>query len=176
MDRTNRRPATLSRASSASEPASRTESRSRARVRSELLQEDAIAFQIRITGEAMREALRRRLDQYGIRPMHWSYLRVLWREDGVSQTALSDRVRRVGANTVSALNNLEEMGLVRRVPSKTDRRTIKVFLTKAGRELEAPLVACALEVQEIARAGIPDEHISILRNVLKTIRRNLGED
>jgi DNA-binding MarR family transcriptional regulator len=139
-----------------------------------LLQEEAIAFQVRITGEAMRALLQQRLERYGIRLTHWSYLRVLWREDGISQIELSARVRRVGANTVSALNNLERMGLVRRVRNKTDRRAVNVFLTPAGKALEVPLVACAAEVQEIARAGIPERNIEILRDTLKAIRANLG--
>ena len=146
----------------------------KARIKRELLQEDAIAFQVRITGEVMREALQQRLARHGIRLAHWSYLRVLWREDGISQIELSARVRRVGANTVSALNNLERMGLVRRARNKTDRRAVKVFLTAAGRALEAPLVGYALEVQELARTGIPEQHVDIMRDVLKAIRANLG--
>jgi DNA-binding MarR family transcriptional regulator len=136
-------------------------------------QEDTLGFELRITVEAMRTAMKERLDKFGIRFAHWSYLRVLWQDDGMSQIELSAKVRRVGANTVSALNALERMGLVKRVRSKADRRAIHVYLTPAGHALKTDLVGCAEDVHRVALQGILPEQEKALREMLRLIRANL---
>ncbi len=138
-----------------------------------LIHEEALGFQLRVTWEAMRAALQERLATHGTRFAHWSYLRILWAADGISQNDLSERVRRVGANTVSALNGLQRAGLVKRVRSRVDRRTIYVHLTPAGRALEHLLVPLAKEVQRTATRGIAARDLDAFRRVLAAIRSNL---
>ena len=137
--------------------------------------EEAIGFQLRVTWEAMRAALQERLQRHGTRFAHWSYLRILWSADGITQNDLSQRVRRVGANTVSALNAMQRAGLVRRVRSRTDRRTIHVHLTRAGAALERELVPLAAKVQRRATAGIAARDLSAFKRVLAAMRVNLQE-
>lgn len=143
------------------------------RRRSGLVHEEALGFQLRVTWEAMRAALQQRLAAHGMRFQHWSYLRVLWSADGISQNDLSERVRRVGANTVSALNGLQRAGLVKRVRSRVDRRTVHVHLTPAGRALESILVPLAEDVQRAAAKGIPARDLASFRRVLAAIQGNL---
>lgn len=138
-----------------------------------LVHEDALGFQLRVTWEAMRAALQERLAARGTRFQHWSYLRVLWSADGISQNDLSERVRRVGANTVSALNGLQRAGLVKRVRSRVDRRTVYVHLTPAGRALEGALVPLAKDVQREATRGVSARDLQAFRRVLAAIRVNL---
>ncbi len=139
-----------------------------------LVHEEALGFQLRVTWEAMRAALQERLAAHGTRFAHWSYLRILWASDGISQNDLSERVRRVGANTVSALNGLQRAGLVKRVRSRVDRRTVHVHLTPAGRALERILVPLAREVQHEATRGVSPRDLKAFRRVLAAIRVNLG--
>jgi DNA-binding MarR family transcriptional regulator len=139
-----------------------------------LIHEEALGFQLRVTWEAMHAALQERLAAHGTRFAHWSYLRVLWSADGISQNDLSERVRRVGANTVSALNGLQRAGLVKRVRSRVDRRTVYVHLTPAGRALEGVLVPLAKEVQREATRGVSARDLRAFRRVLAAIQINLG--
>jgi len=141
---------------------------------SDLKHEEALGFQLRVTWEAMRAALQESLAAQGIRFAHWSYLRILWAADGISQNDLSERVRRVGANTVSALNALQRAGLVRRVRSRVDRRAVQVHLTPAGRALERVLVPLAVAVQRRAAAGIAAPDLATFRRVLASMRANLN--
>ena len=138
-----------------------------------LVHEEALGFQLRVTWEAMRAALQERLAAHGTRFAHWSYLRVLWAADGITQNELSERVQRVGANTVSALNGLQRAGLVKRVRSRVDRRTVHVHLTPAGRALESVLVPLAKEVQRAATRGLAPRDVAAFRRVLAAIQSNL---
>jgi DNA-binding MarR family transcriptional regulator len=139
------------------------------------LHEDTLGFELRITAEAIRGAMQEQLARHGIRLAHWSYLRVLWQEDGLSQIELSARVRRVGANTVSTLDALEEMELVRRERSRSDRRAVNVYLTPKAEALKADLVACAEDVQQRALKGFDPAREKLLRDMLSDIRANLRD-
>jgi len=135
--------------------------------------EVALGFQLRVTWETMRAALQEKLQAGGTRFAHWSYLRILWANDGITQNELSERVRRVGGNTVSALNSMQRAGLVRRVRGRVDRRTIHVHLTPAGAALERKLVPLAAGIQRRATAGISARDIAAFKRVLAAMRANL---
>ena len=154
--------------------AKRTRKNARAISRGQsLAHEEALGFQLRVTWEAMRAALQESLAEHGTRFAHWSYLRILWTADGITQNDLSERVRRVGANTVSALNSMQGAGLVKRVRSRVDRRTIHVHLTPAGKALERELVPLAADVQRRAVSGIAARDLAAFRRVLAAMRANL---
>ena len=148
----------------------------RARKGTGLPHEAALGFQMRVTWETMRAALQESLAKEGVRFAHWSYLRILWSADGLTQNELSERIRRVGANTVSALNALQRAGWVTRVRGRADRRTVHVHLTPAGRALEKRLVPLAAAIQRRATAGVAARDIAAFRRVLARMRVNLGAE
>ena len=123
----------------------------------------------------MRTVIQERMRANGVRFAYWTYLRVLWAEDGITQRELSERVRRVGANTVSALNSMQSAGLVRRERSKVDRRNIHVFLTPEGRALERKLIPAAAAIQRQATANVSDDDLATFMRVLAAIRENLQD-
>ena len=65
------------------------------------------------------------LAEHGVSHGHWSFLRVLWEEDGLSQRELSTRVGMMEPTTVIALRGMEKAGLVRRSRSSADRRVTR---------------------------------------------------
>jgi DNA-binding MarR family transcriptional regulator len=135
--------------------------------------EQTLGFQIRLTWETMRMVIQERMRANGVRFAYWTYLRVLWTEDGITQRELSERVRRVGANTVSALNAMQSAGLVRRERSEVDRRSMHVYLTPEGKALERKLIPVAATIQRQATANISDDDLATFMRVLATIRENL---
>lgn len=48
---------------------------------------------------------------------------VLWNEDGLPQQALADATYRDKPSTTRIIDNLEKEGMVKRIPSPTDRRS-----------------------------------------------------
>ena len=91
------------------------------------------------------------------------------------RSSLSKAAARVGSNTVAIVNGMVKAGYVKRVPSESDRRTIHIFLTPAGRALRTKLHPKGRSVEEVALANIPPRHVAILRDTLKRMRVNLGE-
>jgi DNA-binding MarR family transcriptional regulator len=75
--------------------------------------------------------------------------------------------------TVTALNGMEKSGLVRRVPSKNDRRKVHIYLTPRARKLKDKLMPMVAEVNVVAARGIDPNDIAVLRRVLLKMSENL---
>lgn len=134
-----------------------------------------LALDMRLTLLAMRRSLQDHLTFHGVRYPQWVYLRALWLEDGISQYELSKRVARVEGNTVSLLKGLERDGLIERRRSATDKRSMNVFLTVAGRELEKQMYPGIKKAEQLALTGVSARDVQTFKQVMLAIRRNLGE-
>jgi DNA-binding MarR family transcriptional regulator len=138
--------------------------------------EDRLAHLIRTVYRDLRKSLQLRLAEQGIPIGHWSILRILWAEDGLTQKQLADQVGIMEPTTVKSLKMMEKLDLVRRDRSTSDRRKVHVFLTERSRRLESVLVPMAEEVNKIALKGIEPVELVLLRRLLNVIEINLQSD
>jgi MarR family transcriptional regulator for hemolysin len=137
---------------------------------------NSIGYLTRIAFRAFSRALEVRTAPHGVSSGQWRFLRVLWREDGLTQRELSRRVGMREPTTVIALKSLERSGFVTRQKSVEDRRKAHVFLTPEARALEAVLLPAVAEVNTIALAGLSEAEIAVLRKALTQVGRNLAAD
>ena len=137
---------------------------------------NSIGYLTRIAFRAFSRALEVRTSPHGVSSGQWRFLRVLWREDGLTQRELSRRVGMREPTTVIALKSLERSGFVTRQKSVEDRRKAHVFLTPEARALEAVLLPAVAEVNAIALAGLTDAEIAVLRKALSQVGRNLAAE
>jgi DNA-binding MarR family transcriptional regulator len=139
--------------------------------------EDSAGFLVRDTHLMFARALRTRLQPHKMTPGQWFVLRTLWQQEGLSQRELSRRVGTTEPTTVSALRLLERNDLVRRERNTQDRRTINIYLTDRAKRLREELLPLALEINDVATAGLTATELAQLRGILGKIRDNLaGED
>lgn len=102
----------------------------------------------------------------------WYFLRVLWREDGLSQRELSRRAGTMEPTTMSAIVALEKGGLARRRSDARDARMRRVHLTPAGKALERKLMPIARDVVETATRGLSPRERQALLAGLRTVTTN----
>src|SRR3546814_16116800 len=81
----------------------------------------------------------------------WRFLRQLWREDGITQRELSERVGMREPTTVVALKGLEKAGFITRKKTAEDRRKTFIHLTPHAKELELILAPLNAEVRSEER-------------------------
>ena len=105
----------------------------------------------------------------------WYFLRVLWDQDGITQSELSRRTGTMEQTVLSAIRDMEQAGLVRRVRDAADRRKMNVFLTEQGRAREAELLPLAIEVVDTALTGLTARERTMLLELLACIQQNLQE-
>jgi DNA-binding MarR family transcriptional regulator len=72
------------------------------------------------------------------------------------------------------VDNLEKQKLVKRMPSKTDRRINLVCLTDAARELQDRTLDIANETMNEALQDITKEEIDTVKQVLQKVYDNLA--
>lgn len=76
------------------------------------------------------------LDPYGLSLPQWVILSCLWREDGLTVSALADLVGTGLPATSRIIDRMEDRGLVARQKHETDGRAMVVTVTDRGRELD----------------------------------------
>ncbi len=101
--------------------------------------EDCFIFQLGKAYQQVNHEAKRRLAPYGVTPVQYALLEVLWETDGQSGAALGERLRPDGATITGLLDRLAHAGLVERRPHPTDRRINHIYLTDKGRALQRDL-------------------------------------
>jgi len=137
---------------------------------------NSIGYLTRITFRSFSRYLERMTLPYGVSAGQWPFLRQLWVEEGLTQRELSRRVGMREPTTVTALNSMEKAGLVKRSPSKEDRRKVHVYLTPKARKLRDPLLDSVARVNEIALKGIEPRDVALVRKALLRMSDNLARE
>ena len=120
----------------------------------------------------MRE-LQGRLAVHGVSFGHWTFLRILWERDGLTQRELSDEAGVAEPSTHAAIKSMEELGYVKRVQLPENRKTVYVHLTAKGRGLKGKLEPLAKAVNKDAVKGLAATDVETARRVLMAVSENL---
>jgi MarR family transcriptional regulator, organic hydroperoxide resistance regulator len=97
----------------------------------------------------------------------------LWREDGITQSQLVERLMVEPPTVTKMLQRIEGEGLVERRPDPDDARVSRVFLTAKGRALEQAVGVAWRTIDDQATAGLSLEERLLLRRLLVQMQRNL---
>lgn len=101
--------------------------------------EDCISFLLGKAYQHVTAATKQRLAPFGVTPVQFALLHLLWAKDGQSGAALGERLQLDSATITGVLDRLTVARLVERRPDPSDRRVNRIFLTPAGQALQAPL-------------------------------------
>ncbi len=142
----------------------------------EAVPNDRLAHLVKDAMRGLMRALQMRQAAHSVSFGHWSFLRILWEADGLTQRELSERAGLQEPTTYAALKAMEKLGLVTRRQLPDSRKKVYVFLTPKGRALRPMLVPLAEEVNEVALAGISPEDIAATRRTLLVMIENLARD
>jgi DNA-binding MarR family transcriptional regulator len=133
-----------------------------------------------ITGKAST-AIARRLQKnfkeadIDITIEQWSVLYHLWKEDGQSQQQLCAATFRDKPSITRLVDNLEKSKLVKRIPSKNDRRSNLIFLTNDAKNLEQKTMEVANTTLNESLEGVSNEQIETAKIVLQMVYDNLAK-
>src|SRR6478672_10591537 len=142
----------------------------------EAVPNDRLAHLVKDATRALVRALQVRLVAHGVSFGHWTFLRILWEHDGLTQRELSAQAGVMEPTTFSALKAMEQLGYIERRQLADNRKNVYVFLTPRGRALKETLVPLAEEVNRLAVAGVEPEEVARTRKVLLAVIENLARD
>ncbi|WP_106495373.1 MarR family winged helix-turn-helix transcriptional regulator [Lentibacillus sp. Marseille-P4043] len=98
----------------------------------------------------------------------------LWREEGVTQNQLRERMGCEAPTVTNMVKSLEQNGLIFRQRDGEDARVSKVYLTSEGKELQAPVNKIWETQQENLLEGILPEERLLLRRLMKQMVKNIS--
>lgn len=100
-----------------------------------LMLENQLCFPIYAVSRLITRLYQPLLDEIGITYPQYLVLMVLWEEDNISVSEISERVL-LNSNTLTPLlKRLEKAGIIIRNRSKSDERAVKIVLTDKGKGL-----------------------------------------
>ncbi len=100
-------------------------------------------------------------------------LYVLWQKDGVSISHLSGQTSLANTTLTSMLDRMEAAGLVRRLPSPTDRRACLIALTDRARSLKVDYDRISRQMNERYYRGFTEGEIRQFEGYLQRVLDNL---
>src|SRR3954464_6451854 len=90
----------------------------------EAVPNDRLAHLVKDATRALVRALQLRLAEHGVSFGHWSFLRILWEGDGLTQKELSEQAGVMEPTTFSALKAMELRGYIVRRRRPDDRKKV----------------------------------------------------
>jgi DNA-binding MarR family transcriptional regulator len=138
--------------------------------------DDRLAHLVKDATRALVRALQVRLADHSVSFGHWTFLRILWETDGLTQRELSEQAGVMEPTTFSAIKAMEQQGYVERRQVPANRKNVYVHLTPKGRALKARLLPLAEEVNREAVRGIAVNEVAVTRRVLLEIIGNMSRD
>jgi DNA-binding MarR family transcriptional regulator len=137
----------------------------------------AIRHLISQTSDLKHRRVRALLDELGLYRGQTPVLRALWAQDGLTQTELTERLKRSPSTVTKTVQRLEKAGFVRRGPDDSDERISRVFLTDAGRAIQPAVEEVWTKLDRQLFAGFSDQELSLLADFLTRVCRNIeGND
>ena len=104
----------------------------------------------------------------------FQFLRILWEEDGLSQSELASRTHMRGPSVANAIHDLERRGLVKRLADRADGRKVRVLLTPQGRRLYDLVMPDIAVTNQSMLADFSTAEQEMLKSMLRRIRCNLA--
>jgi DNA-binding MarR family transcriptional regulator len=142
----------------------------------EIMPHDRMSQFVKIARRCYSRSLQIRLIEHNVSIGYWVFFRVLWEADGISQQQVSERAGLRTPTTYVALKAMERLGYVKRVRKPGDRKTVYIYLTTKGRDLQGILDPIAKETNEIAVRGVSTDDLVATRRTLQRMIENLVED
>jgi DNA-binding MarR family transcriptional regulator len=115
--------------------------------------EDCISFLLGKAGQRVIRRARELLAEHGVTPVQYAALCVLWEQDGQTAADLGSRLVIDSATMTGIIDRLERDDLITRRADESDRRASRLYLSRRGKALKAPLDA-AMEILNLEVATL----------------------
>ncbi|MFX1346812.1 MAG: MarR family winged helix-turn-helix transcriptional regulator [Promethearchaeota archaeon] len=128
---------------------------------------------IRQLSERILAKLLRDFEAIEINPAQGRVMFPLWKKDNTSFHELKEKTLLSKATLSHMLDNLEEAGYIKRVPSPKDKRTINIKLTQKNQELQDKYIQVSNQMKDIYYKNFTEDEIDEFEDYLRRILDNL---
>ncbi|MGQ0543561.1 MAG: MarR family winged helix-turn-helix transcriptional regulator [Blastocatellia bacterium] len=135
--------------------------------------EDSVSYHLAKLTTAHRNLLEKTVTDIGLHSGQVFVMLELWKQDGLRQIDLADRLNLAPPTINKILGGLLEGDFVTRARYEDDARSTRIFLTAKGKEVKASLEEKWAELEEQTVLGMTSTEALILKQLLAKM---LGAD
>jgi len=132
-----------------------------------------ICFSLYSASNAMVRAYRPALDKLGLTYLQYMVMLILWEQDGITITAIGNKLRLDSGTLTPLLKRLEAKHVLRRQISRHDERVKQIYLTNSGKALKQQ--ALTLPEQILCDIQLPLKDLLALKSQCDTLVQALHE-
>ena len=134
---------------------------------------ESINFLLNMICRAQRGKMSEALTEIGLYAGQEMFLWHLWRQDGLTQSQMVERMCVQPPTVSKMLDRLERTGLVERRPDSEDSRISRVYLTEQGHRSQRAVRDIWTDLEQRIVAGLNVEERIVLRRLLLQVHENL---
>ena len=108
----------------------------------------SFGWMINVVATLAAKKFAKELKKHGLSIALWPTLMCLWEEEGVTQRDIAEKSKVENSTTTRTLDKLENLGLIERRTDPNSRRSFRIYLTDAGRELKGTLIHIPVAINE----------------------------
>jgi DNA-binding MarR family transcriptional regulator len=135
---------------------------------------ESINFLLGTICRAQRGKMNEALTAIGLYAGQEIFLWHLWRQDGLTQSQMVERMCVQPPTVSKMIDRLEKAGLVERRPDTEDSRISRVYLTEQGRKSQAAVRDIWVSIEQQITGGLSIEERIVLRRLLLQVHENLN--
>ncbi|HYK72168.1 MAG TPA: MarR family transcriptional regulator [Pseudoneobacillus sp.] len=132
-----------------------------------------ISIKIHKTDLQLTSFIKSKLEPYNLAPEKNLIMMLLWEKDGLTQNQLVESLNKDKTNIARMASNLENKGFIKRINCEDDRRSVRLYLTEAGKDLGEKVIPIAEEFNDIICKGISGDDLLQLESILAKININI---
>lgn len=132
--------------------------------------EDSMGYRLTVLAGEMKAQMRRRVSKFGITTQQCAVLMVLYRREGLNVTELAERIGVDFGGTSRLVDRLRVKGLLSGRTDGTDRRALRLELTRKGREVAPKALAASKAMNEVYLKKITQKEARQFEAILEKLR------
>ena len=125
---------------------------------------------------AVYNYFKRALQQFDITPSQYALLQCLHAQDGLTPSQLAQALRLDTSSITGVLSRLEKKGLIDRIYSQEDRRSVSIHLREEGKALWDQVDQVIEAANEKVTRGLDADHYAQFLDALSLIEHNTQDD
>lgn len=132
--------------------------------------EDTVSYLLAKVTTAFRNALERHMGSIGLHGGQVFVLFELWKQDGLRQIDIANRLNLSAPTVNKMLKGLIEINLVKRERLDNDARSTRIYLTETGSEMRYEVEDQWRELEESSLSGVTETEKLVLFELLGKLR------
>ncbi len=133
-----------------------------------------LCFALYAATNAITRAYRSRLSHIGLTYSQYLVMMVLWESDGITVKNIAQQLHLDSPTITPLLKRLESAGFVNRQCNSNDERVVNIFLTDAGRNIQARVAEMQKGVA--CQTGMQETQFIELRNTLHELVDSINQN